>query len=239
VGEPNLTGRFTVFGSINQMRTWSIGGFIVASILSAAAAQAVPVTIDFESFPAMPSYIQGTPVPPASRLSDQYVTTSGVQFRSTSPYIAVVPLGLGHATSGTHGFGGVSADLIDYGAPVTFTFFVPSNPAEPAVTDFVSLRGDFIAGGGVGTLHAFDFEGNEIGTAVADDTGGQTWAISVPGIHSVRWDGSSSPADAGIALDDFSFNPVQAIPEPAGLAALAASASLLPRKRRSHRSIAA
>src|ERR1044072_1941444 len=69
-----------------NMRAWSIGGFIVASVFSAVAVRAVPARVDFEAFPAMSSYIHGTPVPVASRLSNQYVSTIGVQFSSTSPY---------------------------------------------------------------------------------------------------------------------------------------------------------
>jgi hypothetical protein len=40
--------------------------------------------------------------------------------------------------------------------PITASFFDPNNPSLPAVTNFVSLRGDLIGTGQSITLNAFD-----------------------------------------------------------------------------------
>jgi hypothetical protein len=191
-----------------------------------SVAGATPVTVDFEGLTAM-TFFTGNPVPIAARLSNEYASTKGIVFSSGSPYIAVVSLGGGHATSGVNGFGGTSAGgLLDYGAPVTFTFVWPGNSSVPAVTDFVSVRGDLHGGGGTTTLHAYDLAGTELGHVTLTDTGGTTWSISAPGIHSARWDGSPDPAGSGIAQDDVSFNPVIAVPEPMGAALVGAASGL-------------
>jgi hypothetical protein len=50
--------------------------------------------------------------------------------------------------------------------------------------------------------------GQLIATDTAADTGGVTLSLSVPGIHSIQFAGRS------VAVDDFTFNPVEAVPEP-------------------------
>jgi len=67
-------------------------------------------------------------VPVAAQLSEQLLRSHGVVFTSESgmPYVAVVNLGLGHATSGTNGMGGVDAqNRLQYTTPVRANFFLP------------------------------------------------------------------------------------------------------------------
>ncbi len=58
------------------------------------------------------------------------------------------------------------------------------------------------------TLYAYDVGGQLIGQDTETDTGGETFTISVPNIHSVKFSGVNSPngSVAGIALDDFTYH---------------------------------
>jgi hypothetical protein len=79
----------------------------------------------------------------------------------------------------------------------------------PATTDFVSVRGDLDAiVGPSATLEAFDLQGQLIGSIFHTDAAGETWSISAPGIHSVKWSGVAIPdgTAGGIALDDLTFD---------------------------------
>jgi hypothetical protein len=78
---------------------------IVFLPLTASPAAGEPVLIDFEMLDAM-DFWSGQPIPEAARLSDELATTHGVLFSSGAGYVAVVALGVGHATSGTNGIGG-------------------------------------------------------------------------------------------------------------------------------------
>ncbi len=179
------------------------------------------IVLDFDSLPGM-SFSHGTPIPAVSKLSDEYLHTYGVEFSSGSPFIAVVALGAGHATSGINGIGGSTSEgLLSYESPILATFFDPNNPFTPAATDFVSVRGD-LWGLGITqtvTMTAYDVHGNQIGSYSALDTGGETLTVSVPGIHSVRLSGSI--ASGGVAYDDFTFNAVSPVPEPTTMLLLA------------------
>jgi hypothetical protein len=77
----------------------------VFSMFVAGQARAELMVIDFEGLSAM-TFISGNPIPPSAQLSDTFLFTHGVRFSSGSPYVAVVDLGVGHATSGTNGIGG-------------------------------------------------------------------------------------------------------------------------------------
>ena len=129
------------------------------------------VKINFEAVNGVtPGPISGS-VPVIARLSDQLQPLYGVVFRSAAkPYVALVSLGAGHATSGVNGIGSVSAtDTMAY-ATMTVTFTIPGNPAVAAVTDFVSLRGDQIATSGTATLEAFDKNQVSLGKVTVADT---------------------------------------------------------------------
>jgi hypothetical protein len=173
----------------------------------------IPIVLDFEGLTAMPPQ-SGRPIPPQARLSDAFLATHGVRFSSGSPYVAVVDLGPGHATSGVNGIGGSTATGIltyDRMNPIVASFFDPNNPSSRAVTNFVSVRGDLIGTGQSITLKAFDVNGRLIASATGDDTGGATLAVTSPGIHSVQFLGTQD--FGGVALDDFTFNPVTPFPD--------------------------
>jgi hypothetical protein len=182
--------------------------------LLALALEAGAATIDFESLPGMPNAI--VPVPAVSQLHDQFLSSLGVSFSSGSPYVAVVDLGLFHATSGINAIGGSTpGGLLTYDAasPIVATFFDPANPATPATTDFVSLRIDLVPTSGQNvTLNAFGLNGQLLTSFVTPDASGATLQVSAPGIHSVQFIGTMD--NTGAAVDDFTFNPVVPVPEP-------------------------
>jgi hypothetical protein len=172
--------------------------------------QAELIVLDFEDLSAMPHTPPLVPIPPQARLSDAFLSTHGVRFSSGSPYVAVVDLGAGQAASGINGISGSTpTGLLTYDRafPIVASFFDPSNPFMPAVTDFVSVRGDRAGAGQSITLNAFDVNGNLITSFTATDSGGTILSVSASGIHSVQFLGTQD-SGGGVALDDFTFNPV-------------------------------
>ena len=178
-------------------------------------ASAQITTLDFEGLPAM-TFISGNPVPAFAQLSSQFLTTHGLLFSSdsSSPFVAVVGLGSGHATSGVNGIGGVdSSGLLSYATPFRVGFFLPSDPAIFATTDFVSIRGDLLPfGSREVTLQAFDAFGNLLGSDTQIDDHALTLSVSHAGIHSIR----ISEVDT-VAWDDLRFGPLVAVPEPSSI----------------------
>lgn len=162
-------------------------------------------TLDFENLDSM-TFMSGNPIALHARLSDAFLYTHGVRFNSGSPYVAVVGLGVGHATSGTNGIGGSTPNgILTYDAqfPIVARFFDSSNPSIPAVTGFVSVCGDLLGAGQVITLNAFDLDGNMVASSSGTDDGGRTLSVSAPGIHTVKFIGPKG--GGGVALDDFTF----------------------------------
>jgi hypothetical protein len=177
---------------------------------------AAQTTVDFEGLPGMTAWSYNN-VPTESKLSSQLVSTYGTVFSSESacPYVAVIQLGSGHATSGINGIGSVNGDnMNDYGTPFRIYFFLPSSPSTPATTDFVSIRNDLLASSyWPVTLQAYDYSGNLLGSATQTDSYAFTLSLNVPGIHYVRIVAADS-----IAFDDLTFNSLVAVPEPSSLA---------------------
>jgi hypothetical protein len=196
-------------GSAALLRMLAVGGAAVIALPAASQ----PVVIDVEQFSGM-NYNSGQPIPEFARLSDELAATDGVLFSSGAGYVAVVALGIGHATSGINGIGGSTPDGIltyDRQWPVVFRFVDPQNPAAPAVTDFVSVRGDLWANSGmVVVLNAYDVGGTLIASDQAYDSGGETLIVAAPGIHRVEFLGTHDWC--GVALDDLSFDPVTPSP---------------------------
>jgi hypothetical protein len=190
--------------------------------LAPGRALAGPIVLDFEGLPAMGNS-PGSPIPSADRLANAFLSTDGVKFRSGSQFVAVVNLGPGHATSGDNGIGGSTPGgrlTYDPAFPIVASFFDPHHHSRPAVTDFVSVRGDLRGANGPVTLNAFDVGGTLIGSFTTPDSGGETLLLSVPGIHSVQIIGNTDPVGiGGVAFDDFTFDPVtpagSTTPEPA------------------------
>jgi hypothetical protein len=208
-----LAGGLTFFRRASarglQMKAAAV---FIGSVLCLSApgrASADPIVLDFEGLSGM-TFFSGNPIPAASQLSDQFLTTFGVRFSSGSPYVAVVNLGLGHATSGINGIGGSTpGGILTYAPanPIIAEFFDPFNPTQPATTDFVSLRIDLLGGSGLFvTLEAFDVDGNLLASQTLPDIGGATLQVAAQGIHSVRYLGTAD--EGGAAVDDFTFNPV-------------------------------
>lgn len=192
---------------------------VVCCLASAITAHALNV-ITFENIPGMAN-APGTPIPSQSQLSTQYLPTLGVSFSSGSPYVAVVDVGSGAATSGTNTIGGSTpGGNLTYSSayPIVATFFDPSNPSTFATTDFVSLRCDLVGSGLNVTLNAYGINNNLLSSVTTTDVGGETLQVSGPGIHSVQFIGTID--SSGATVDDFSFDTVVPVPEPSAGALL-------------------
>jgi hypothetical protein len=186
-------------------------------------------SIDFDSPPAglvpNPSFIDGTPVSADAELTDQFENLGAI-FSTVggSPFAALVDLGAGHAVSGTNGIGAVdAAGDLDY-ALDTDIFLVVPGTLTPAVTDSISIQGDEIPSFGDVIFTAYDINGNELATGTVEDTGGNTFSLSAPGIHEFQL--HSTHGD--VAYDNLVFDvptapapPVSGVPEPASLGFLA------------------
>jgi hypothetical protein len=209
---PQAQTRIGVLISLGLVLTMGTGQAQIFNTIESFEAPARTSVIDFETIHGMPNAIET--VPAESRLSNQFLSTLGVIFSSGSPYVAVVDLGYGHATSGVNGIGGTTTDgTLTYSAavPIVATFFDPSNPTMPAVTDFVSLRIDLVPTSGLDvTLNAYDLEGKLIASVTTFDSSGALLELSADGIHSVKFIGTSD--STGAAVDDFTFNlPVSSV----------------------------
>ena len=155
------------------------------------------------------------PVPSQSQLSTQYLPTYGVSFSSGSPYAAVVNVA-GAAISGVNTIGGSTpAGNLTYSSnnPVVATFYDPSHPSTAATTDFVSLRCDLVGSGFNVTLKAYGINNNLLTSFTTTDVGGETLQVSASGIHSVQFIGTDD--GHGATIDNFSFDTVVPVPEPA------------------------
>src|SRR5437016_9782640 len=158
------------------------------------------------------AFLDGMPVPLDARLGTQLQLSDGVSFSSIAGssivgYVALVNLGSGHATSGVNGIGGVdAANTLRYNSSILITFTLPGDPSSPAITNFVSIRGDqFAVVGGSATMEAFDVNGLSLGSVTAADVaGGLTLSLTVPHIHSILL--PQAPRSL-IAFHHLSFNP--------------------------------
>lgn len=187
---------------------------IVAFGLACPRASAADFLIDFEGLPGMPNGL-GYSIPTASQLSSQFLASKGILFSSASPFVAIVHLGSGHATSGSIGIGGSSAlGELEYSGITRFTFFDTANTSVQAATDLFRVRGDLIPDGLTATLNAYDVLGNLVDFDTQVDVGGNTFTVSTAQkvIHRVEFVGTGS-----IALDDVEFNAATPVPEPATL----------------------
>src|SRR3989454_10327603 len=189
---------------------------LVPAIVLASGERAGAGVITFESVPgvtAMAQFFDGTPVPLDARLGAQPQLSDGVSFSSIAGssivgYVALVNLGSGHATSGVNGIGGVDAtNTLRYNSSILITFTLPGDPSSPAITNFVSIRGDqFAVVGGSATMEAFDVNGLSLGSVTAADVmGGLTLSLPIPDIHSIL---ITQATGSLIAFDDLTFNPL-------------------------------
>jgi PEP-CTERM motif len=219
----------------------SVSLALAVMTLTAAPVASAQVAVDFESFVGR-SFLGGGTVPVGNRLSDQ-LRTSGVLFRSQSDYVAVVDLGINHATSGRIGIGGVtSSGNLSYGAPITISFWDPARARSKGVTSLVEIRGDRIPTRGNMSMKVYDALGILLSTVTAVDAGGTMLRYEGSDIHRVEL----TSADANVAFDDLRFNtvtgspadddpndpidpgtPSTTVPEPSSLAMLCGGALML------------
>jgi hypothetical protein len=198
----------------------------------------IPVDVNFEQLPlgmTGMNYTSGNPIPGPSQLYNQ-LSSLDILFTSGNPYVALVELGPGHATSGKNGIGGSTPEggLLTYSQSITVSFFDNGNISAPLTTDFVSIRGDnYTTSGYPVYLNAYDLNGNFIVSDTKVDIGNVGVALELtvlaPGIHSVQFFGTDG-GWGSVAFDDLIFN--TPVPEPATIALLGFGAlSLLRRKR--------
>lgn len=176
----------------------------------------------------------GSAVPVGSQLHNQFLNSFGVSFSSGAGYVAVVDHG-GNTPSVPNIIGGTaSGGTLSYGTPIVITFFDPANTSAAGFTDFVQIRGDFIAIAGTATMNAYDAFGTLLGSVTDTDSAlGVNLTLSFAGIHSVMLTQTS----ATIGLDNFAFDNVTgaapavpgvpAIPEPETYALMLAGLSAL------------
>ncbi len=187
--------------------------------LSAGSAQAV--TINFDDLPAT-STVAGLSVPGPSQLTNQYAS-QGVLFSSLGGFASVVNFGPNTPSSPNAIAASTTEGLLTYAVPIEITFVSPSNPLLPAVTDFVSVRGDlFIMGLGTNTMLALDINGEPIDFDIQIEPPASILSVTGFGIHKVILIGSTTTA-----FDDLSFNPVVVVPEPSSIALAALAAATL------------
>jgi hypothetical protein len=220
-----------------------------AVLLSASAASASVNLITFEEpiLTAM-SNSPGAPVPVGAQLSNQFLGTLGASFSSGAGYVAVVDHGFPTLTPTPPNIigGTTAAGTLDYSAPITVSFFDPSNTSNAATTDHVKVLGDlFGLGSGTVTLNAFDLSGNLLGSVTDTDNKplgqGPVLEFDMAGIHSVSFSGTSGT----VGFDNFEFDPVvtatvtASVPEPAGWALMIAGFGLAGAALRRRRTAAA
>ncbi len=166
--------------------------------------------LTFDTLPAMGN-APGAVVPVASRLSTLYQATLGVRFSSGAAFIAVISHGAATPSAPNIIGGTTAAGALRYLEPIHATFVDPANPANPATTNFVSVRGDLLAVPGSATLRAFGLDGSLLGSVTAPDvSSGVLLSLSLPGIHRVEITQTSGT----IGMDNFTFNNVTACPAP-------------------------
>lgn len=184
----------------------------LALVIGLSATSAGAVTINFDNLPAT-STVAGLPVPGASQLTNQYAS-QGVLFSSLGGFASVVNFGPNTPSSPNAIAASTTEGLLTYAVPIEITFVSPDNPLLPAVTDFVSIRGDlFIMGLGTNTMIALDINGDPIDFDVQIEPPASVLSVSGLGIHKVILIGSTTAA-----FDDLTFTSLVPVPEPSSIA---------------------
>lgn len=179
-----------------------------ALLWSNLAAQTLLITFEEPGITAM-SNIPGAIAPQGARVSNQYLASHGASFESDGGFVAVV----NHGTltpSVPNVIGGTASNgALNYSRPITIRFFVPTDPSQPATTDFVRVRGDLNAlGSGTVTLQAFAVDDTLLGAVTVPDVAPGptlTASFSVPGMHRIVLLETS----ATVGFDNVEFLPPQ------------------------------
>jgi len=167
-------------------------------------------TLTFDSFPGC-NYLAGSPVPPASRVSNQFQAQTGLVISSGGGYASVTNNPGAPSTPNALG-GSTPGNLVTYARanPVTFTFFDPHNSSRKGAVKSFSLIGDTLGLASQNVMiKAYDVHGNLVATDTKADVGGETLSVSfsTPIIHQVVFLGSVGDND-GVAVDNVTFTPV-------------------------------
>lgn len=190
------------------------------------------ITFEEAAGPIAMSNAPGSAVPGYAQLSTQYLASEGVYFSSLAGYAAVVNHGAGNPTaSNPNIIGGTSANgSLDYGAPITISFFDTANTSLKATTSFFKIQGDWYPlNSGSVFATAYGVLGNVLGST--SDTDNKTFGVSGPvlqfnfsGVHSVVISGSSGT----VGFDNLEYGNLTApIPEPETYAMMMAGLGLL------------
>jgi hypothetical protein len=191
--------------------------------VSAPALAATTITFDPPEITGMTN-LPGLLVPVGSRLTSFYLPY-GVKFTSLGGFAAVADHGFPTLTpSAPNILGGTNADgTLNYGAPITISFFKPGNGSVKGTTSSVKILGElFGAGSGSVSLSAFGLTGNLLGTVSDTDNyplgSGPVLSFSAAGIHSIVLTGTSGT----VGYDNLEFaNIAAATPEPEAWASMA------------------
>jgi hypothetical protein len=203
---------------------------VVAAVLALGSPAYANTVINFETqadgvtpFVAM-SNSPGAPVPLASQLSTQFLSSNGVTFGSGAGYVAVVDhvpsCGSTCTPTPPNIIGGTAADgTLNYTVPITASFFSTADTSVKATTGFVRVLGDKFPDGSIATLEAYGEGGNLLGSiSVPEGTifgQGADLSLTLAGIQSVRFFSNGGT----VGFDNFEFGDLQAaVPEPASWA---------------------
>lgn len=184
-----------------------------------AASQAATITFEESVGLTAMGNSPGSGVPTAGQLTNQCLVSDGVSFASLAGYAAVVNHGAGNLSASVPNIigGTTSGGTLDYIAPITISFFLPSSTSTGAVTSFFKIQGDYIPlGSGSVTAQAFDVSGHLLGSTSDTDNkafglAGPVLTFSLAGIHSVVISGDNGT----VGFDNLEFGPLTtAVPEP-------------------------
>lgn len=205
----------------------------LAAALFMAASQAT-TTITFEEPVGVVAMVNspGSAVPAASQLTNQYLVSDGVSFTSLAGHVAVVNHGAGNLSASVPNIigGTTSGGALDYNAPITISFFLPSSTSTGAVTSFFKIQGDYIPlGSGSVSAQAFGISGNLLGST--SDTDNKAFGLAGPvlmfnlaSIHSVVISGDNGT----VGFDNLEFGPLTAaVPEPGTYALMLSGVGLM------------